>query len=301
MEKEVLTLFLLGMLLVSPLVLAQEQTQTYSGFNIFVDNIKLFFSSSESKVNLALEIREKEVNSALEKINNNEEATKNLERARNKLIIIQEKVSSNNAEKVKTNIKELIDKVNEYENLPDDFETYILEEEKTQLTAELVVEVEGKEGQTLTREVVKDGTTGKNIIKIVVGGDDGEQKIIEIEGKIVQIQNEIAEKIVKIDMAEKKEVAQMEKQVEVQVTKDNEDVTSAPNIIDDDVAPGPDGIVGIVDSEPRGNGPPADSVGHPDEGNSGDNGGNKGVTGEVIGSGKKESFLGRLFKKIFGR
>jgi len=40
--------------------------QTYSGFSKFVDNVKLFFSSGDGKVKLALDIREKELNSAIE-------------------------------------------------------------------------------------------------------------------------------------------------------------------------------------------------------------------------------------------
>ena len=48
MKKEVMILLLLGILFVSPLVLAQEQAQTYSGFNKFVDNIKLFFSFGDN-------------------------------------------------------------------------------------------------------------------------------------------------------------------------------------------------------------------------------------------------------------
>jgi len=39
------------------------------------------------------------------------------------------------------------------ERLPKIFETYLLEEEKTGLTAELIIEVEGKEKQTRTREI----------------------------------------------------------------------------------------------------------------------------------------------------
>ena len=34
-------MFLLGILLVSPLVLAQEQAQIYSGFDRFIDNVKM--------------------------------------------------------------------------------------------------------------------------------------------------------------------------------------------------------------------------------------------------------------------
>jgi hypothetical protein len=192
---------LITILIVSPLVLAQEQTQTYSGFNRFTDNVKLFFSSGDNKVNLALEIREKEINSVLENMEDDKETTKSLERARNKLLLVQEKLSANNAEKVKVNVNEIIDKVKDYENLSEEFKNYILEEEKTQLTAKLVVEVDGKEGQTMIREVVKNETTGQNTIKIVVIGENGEEIITETQGQIMQIQNQIAERVIKITMA----------------------------------------------------------------------------------------------------
>jgi len=45
MKKRGICLILLGILLISPLVFAQEQSQTYSGFNRFIDNIKLAFSN----------------------------------------------------------------------------------------------------------------------------------------------------------------------------------------------------------------------------------------------------------------
>ncbi|MBU0471068.1 MAG: hypothetical protein KKF65_00460, partial [Nanoarchaeota archaeon] len=183
MKKRVITLLLLGILLVSPLVLAQEQAQTYSGFDRFIDNVKMFFSVGDKKVMLALDIREKEVNSAIMNTKNGdeEEAEKNLERAKERLQFVQNKVSKDIAEDVKNNIGETINRINEEENLPDNFETYNLEEKKTQLTAELVIEVQGKEGQTLTREIVKDGDTGKTQVKITVKGDDGQTKIMEIE------------------------------------------------------------------------------------------------------------------------
>jgi len=138
MKKEVIVLLLFGILLVSPLVLAQEQAQTYSGFDRFIDNIKFAFSGGDNEVRLALEIREKEVDSAIINSQNQEEgkAIKNLERAKEKLQIVQEKVSLDTSEEIKTNVDEIIDKVNE-EDLPDEFEDYLLEEEKTQLTAEL--------------------------------------------------------------------------------------------------------------------------------------------------------------------
>jgi len=135
MKKRAIIILLLGILLIAPLV----QAQTYSGFNRFTDNVKLAFSGGDNKVRLALEIREKEVDSAINNIQNQgeDEAVKNLERARKKLQIVQEKVSLDTSEEIKTSVDEIIDKVNEEENLPDEFEDYLLEEEKTQLTAEL--------------------------------------------------------------------------------------------------------------------------------------------------------------------
>jgi len=139
MKKEVIALLLLGILLVSPLVLAQEQFQTYSGFNRFTDNVKIFFTSGDNEVRLALEIREKEVDSAIINIQNQKKnkAIKNLERAKQKLQVVQEKVSLDTSEEIKTSVDEIKNKINEEENLPDEFENYILEEKNTQLTAEL--------------------------------------------------------------------------------------------------------------------------------------------------------------------
>ena len=134
-----IVLLLLGILLVLPLVLAQEQAQIYSGFDRFIDNVKLVFSGGDNEVRLALEIREKEVDSAINNIQNQgeDEAIKNLERAREKLQIVQEKVSLETSEEIKTNVDEIINKINEEQDISDEFEDYILEEEKTQLTAVL--------------------------------------------------------------------------------------------------------------------------------------------------------------------
>ena len=191
MKKRVIGLLLLGIILVSSLVLAQEQTQTeeqtktYSGFDRLVDNVKMIFTFGDNKVMLALNIREKELNSAIINTNNgdNDKAEKNLERAKEKLQFVQNKVSKDIAEDVKTNIDKTISKINEAENLPDNFKTYILEEEKTQLTAELVIE--GK-GQTLTKEMVKDEATGENTIKVQDFVDE-ETKSMVIDDQIEDI------------------------------------------------------------------------------------------------------------------
>ncbi len=175
MKKEgVVAVFLLTILLISPLVYAQGEAQTYSGFNRFVDNVKLFFSFGDNKVRLALEIREKEVNSAIENdINGNKETSgKNLEKAWKKLQMIQERISLNTAEEIKESSSEIIDTIKQEENLSEDFEVYSLEEEKTGLTAEWVIEVNGKEGQSLTNQISVNRT------------NEIENRIDEIDGKI---------------------------------------------------------------------------------------------------------------------
>ena len=192
MKKECAVLFLLGILFVSPFVLAQEQVQNYSDFNRFVDNVKMFFTFSEDgKVALSLEIREKEVNSAIVNIKNenNEGAEKNLENAWEKLQLIQEKVSLNTAEEVKENSYEIKNRIIQEGNLSEDFEVYILEEEKTGLTAEWVIEVNGKKGQNLTNE-------------IVVNGSVGQTRVVEIENRIDVIDNEISNWVVEHTYAE---------------------------------------------------------------------------------------------------
>ncbi|MFH1151571.1 MAG: hypothetical protein V1788_00400 [Nanoarchaeota archaeon] len=137
MKKSVIILLLLGILLASPLVLAQEQSQTYSGFNKFTDNIKLFFSSGDKKVMLALEIREKELNSAINNLNSGEDdkAKKEIESAINMLKIVQSKATPEIAEEVKSNIEGTESKLKENLNL-EFFEKYLTEGQKTKLVME---------------------------------------------------------------------------------------------------------------------------------------------------------------------
>lgn len=130
----------IALLLVSmPIVSAQ----TYSGFSKFIDNIKLVFSSGDSKVKLALEIREKELNSAIEnaKAGDNKDAVKNLESAKNKLKIVQERISPNVADEVRSSVQESETKINENKNINSEttqyFNEYLKEEEKTKLSVNL--------------------------------------------------------------------------------------------------------------------------------------------------------------------
>ena len=138
MKKEVI-LLLVAILLISSLV----QAQTYSGLNRFTDNVKLFFSSGDNKVMTALAIREKEVDSAIENSQNQEEkaAIKNLEGAYKKLQIVQEKVSLDVVDEIKESVGEIVNKIEGEEDLSDNFDVYILEEMKTNLTAVLTEEI----------------------------------------------------------------------------------------------------------------------------------------------------------------
>ncbi|MFH0831958.1 MAG: hypothetical protein V1886_03805 [archaeon] len=125
----------LGILLILPLA----QAQTYSGFDKFSDDVKFFFSFGDNKVKLALEIREKEVSSAIEnsELGNIEKTAENLENAQSKLQTVQEKISLKTADEVKKSTEEIKNKIISKENLPEEFDDYLKEEEKTQLKAEL--------------------------------------------------------------------------------------------------------------------------------------------------------------------
>jgi len=116
-----------------------EQSQTYSGINRLTDNVKLAFSGGDNKVRQALEIKEKEVNSAINNVQNNNEdkAIKNLEREKKKLEIVQERVSLETSEEIKTSAEEVTRKINNEEVLTGVFDEYLLEEEKTILVAAL--------------------------------------------------------------------------------------------------------------------------------------------------------------------
>jgi len=120
MKKSVVFLVMM-LLMILPIVSAQ----TYSGLDRFSDNARLFLSFGDKKVKIALDIREKEVNSALENIeaNNVKEVNKNLENAMSKLLIVQEKVSSKSAEEVTNSVEEVVGKIEE-SNLNEEFKLF---------------------------------------------------------------------------------------------------------------------------------------------------------------------------------
>lgn len=138
MKKEgVISLFLISILLFSPFVSA------YSITGRAIDDVRMIFANDEGKVNIALEVREKEINSAIEsaKVGNTEEAIKLLEDAKKKLEIVQDKISPEVVEEVQKNIEEIKKKLSETGDIPPEFEGYIkdymIEEEKTSLSASL--------------------------------------------------------------------------------------------------------------------------------------------------------------------
>ena len=159
MGKRVFVMLLLvSVLSVSFMVQAEkgveEQVSVYSGFDRFVDDVKMFFSGGDGKVRLALEIREKEVDSAIINTENGDadEAGDNLERARKRLQYVQRKVSSDTSEEVRDSVDEVMGKIDR-KGLSEDFGLHMMEEEKTGLTAELVVEIDGDGVQIRTREI----------------------------------------------------------------------------------------------------------------------------------------------------
>ena len=63
---ELIAVCFIALMVLSTFASAQAQAESYSGFARFGDNIKLFFARGDDKVKLALEIRDKEVASAIE-------------------------------------------------------------------------------------------------------------------------------------------------------------------------------------------------------------------------------------------
>ncbi|MBS3172432.1 hypothetical protein J4438_02545 [Candidatus Woesearchaeota archaeon] len=135
MKRGILPLIVILLLVSMPFVSAQ----TYSTFNKFTDNIKLFFASGDNKVRLALEIREKEVNSAVSNLEsgNEEKAENELNSASKKLEMVQNEASPDISDEVKTNIDELMAKLNENQEKYELLKKYLNDEEKTKLSMNL--------------------------------------------------------------------------------------------------------------------------------------------------------------------
>ena len=133
MKKSIIFVIAVIALLAAPFV----QAETYSGMERFSDNAKLIFSGDDSKVGLALEIREKEITSAIENLNNENEdkALKNIANAEKKLEIVQEKVSLETTDEIKASSEKVMSQIEEANT--EVFDEYLLEEEKTMLNAVL--------------------------------------------------------------------------------------------------------------------------------------------------------------------
>ena len=137
MEKRILLIVFLAVAALLLISMPIASAQIYSGFSKFTDSIKLFFAKGDNKANLALDIREKEVNSAISNLEtgNTKNAEKNLNSASEKLKIVQTLASPDISADVKENINEMKNKINEndYELL----NKYLSEEEKTKLSMDL--------------------------------------------------------------------------------------------------------------------------------------------------------------------
>ncbi|MDP2947548.1 MAG: hypothetical protein Q8N88_05530, partial [Nanoarchaeota archaeon] len=137
MEKRLVSFVILASITLILVSMPIVSAQTYSGFSKFTDNIKLFFAKGDNKANLALDIREKEVNAAISNLEagNTEKAEKNLNSASEKLKIIQTLASPDISADVKNNIDKIENKIKEkdYKLLTD----YLTEEEKTKLSMDI--------------------------------------------------------------------------------------------------------------------------------------------------------------------
>ena len=86
-----------------------------------------------------------------------------------------------------------------------------------------------------------------------------------------------------------------------EMDKDNEDVTPAPNVVDNNIAPGPEGIAGYKVVEPRDDSAPSNSIDNSNEGCSdsgGDSGGDSApITGEVVRN--SDNIINKIFNWLF--
>ncbi len=137
MKKEgIIIILLISILLFSTLVSA------YSFVGRAVDDVGISLSSGDKKAERAMDARENEIDAAINNIQegNTEKAIKNLERAKEKLEIVQEQASPEIAGEVKANAEGMIKKVTESREINPGFsdylDEYINEEEKTKLSAE---------------------------------------------------------------------------------------------------------------------------------------------------------------------
>jgi hypothetical protein len=146
MRKIIVIALFLSVLLASPLAESQAQqasSQTYSMLDRFIDEIRMVFTYGDDRINLNLEIREKEINSAIANAKNENinEALRNLNNAEKRLKAVQETVSLDMVEEVRKSVEKTVGRINNETDLPEEFDEYIMEERRTQLTAELTHEI----------------------------------------------------------------------------------------------------------------------------------------------------------------
>jgi len=139
MKKGIISFVLLVAVVLLFVSMPIVSAKTYSGFSKFIDNIKLFFAKGDNKAELALDIREKEVSSAISNLEkgNEAKAEKNLNAASGKLKIVQKQASPDIFDEVKENINEIQNKIKESGGDYELLEEYLTEEEKTKLSIDI--------------------------------------------------------------------------------------------------------------------------------------------------------------------
>jgi hypothetical protein len=128
---------LLIILIISPAF--SLEVQKYSFFDKFIDGFRLFFSSSEAKVDLLLEIKEKEINSAIASYaeGNLNEANKSLTSATLNLERIVGLTTLNNTEKISSSIANTVSQLSAL-NISKAFNDYIVDEQAAKASAQIM-------------------------------------------------------------------------------------------------------------------------------------------------------------------
>ncbi|MFA5332936.1 MAG: hypothetical protein WC376_00380 [Candidatus Nanoarchaeia archaeon] len=115
------------------------EVQKYSFFDKFIDGFRLFFSSGEAKIDLLLEIREKEVNSAIASYaeGNLDEANKSLISATLNLEKLMGLTTLNNTEKISSSISNTVSQLSAL-NISKAFNDYVIDEQAAKASAQIM-------------------------------------------------------------------------------------------------------------------------------------------------------------------
>ncbi|HLE06705.1 MAG TPA: hypothetical protein VI790_05090 [Candidatus Nanoarchaeia archaeon] len=139
MKSSSIKIILLIGLLLTPSIANAQELQKYSFFSRLIDGFRLFFSQGESRVDLLLEIKEKEINSAIVNAGegNFNEAIRSLDNAKNNMQSVQGLINLNNTQKITSSVNKTINQLIKID-LPKEFNDYLIDEQVTGSSAELI-------------------------------------------------------------------------------------------------------------------------------------------------------------------